>query len=84
MDELIQQIQTAFKTGVPDYRINAGLFATSFGTTQDNGLETVANLFALSNGWEATVTRDWISFKPKQEQGRRPVPTIYFPSSSPK
>ena len=67
MEELIQQIQTEFANGAPEFRIRSDLFSLAFGTAPDNGVHTIANLIALSNGWEASVESDCIKFMPGSE-----------------
>ena len=64
MDELIEEIQAAFESGAPEFPMRADLFATTFKSSVD-GVEAVASLFALSNGWAVTVTSDRVIFKPQ-------------------
>ena len=68
MEELIQQIQTDFANGASEFKIRSDLFSLAFGTAPDNGVQTIANLIALSNGWKAEVDSDCVKFVPTSDE----------------
>ena len=75
MDDLIQQIQTEFANGASEFKIRSDLLSLASGSAPDNGLQTIANLIALSNRWKAVVDSDCVTFTPTSDED------IPFPNS---
>jgi hypothetical protein len=63
VDELIEDIKTAFENGAPQYTLGAKKLSSVFGSVSDEDVEVVAGLFALSNGWDALFKSGMIIFR---------------------